>query len=593
MTDRLHDTVSVAEYLAIRLRQLGVDHLFGVPGDFNLLLLEALEEADGPAWIGTANELGAAYAADGYARERGFGAVLTTYGVGELSAINGIAGSFSEQVPVLQITGSPASTAAREGRLLHHTLLDGDFGHFERAYAEVTVAGTTLGSGEGDGSARGLGAGAQIDAVLEAMLDAHRPGYLSIPEDLVHEPVAAAPLQRPLAPRPSDPRAVAALARRLEERLGAARGVAILVGAGAQRVGAAGALVGVAEAAGLPVATLSDAVGLIDADHPLARGVYAGALGDDAAREAIESADLVLAVGAVFSDLLTGGFSTAIEPHAIVHVDVASTRIGDERFAVALPDALALLHHLTSPADEAFGDLSATTALRSPHAPEGREPEPEGREPEPEGREPEPDEDPRGPLTQEQLWRRFAAALPAGHTIVTDVGTAFFGIVGETLPPDTALHSQPLWSAIGYALPAGLGTALAQPDRRTIVLTGDGAAQMTVQELGTMLRHGVHPIVLLVDNDGYTIERAIRGPEAAYNDIARWDWPLLVRGLGGDAERVRLLDATTASELDAALRVAHATSDRLVFLRVRTDRQDLPRTLRDFSGRVARRAVPS
>src|SRR3954447_2714498 len=96
-------TVTVGQYLATRLVQLGAHHVFGLPGDFNLSLLDQMATVEGFHWVGSTNELNAAYAADSYARvRRGIGALVTTFGVGELSAINGVAGSYSEDVPVVQ-----------------------------------------------------------------------------------------------------------------------------------------------------------------------------------------------------------------------------------------------------------------------------------------------------------------------------------------------------------------------------------------------------------------------------------------------------------------------------------------------------------
>src|SRR5690349_19865850 len=113
-------TVTLAEYLGRRLLECGVAHVFGVPGDFNLTLLDHMATVDGLAWVGSPNELGAGYAADAYARSRGLAAMVTTYGVGELSALNAVAGSAAEDVPVVHIAGSPSTAAVSTGRLVHH-----------------------------------------------------------------------------------------------------------------------------------------------------------------------------------------------------------------------------------------------------------------------------------------------------------------------------------------------------------------------------------------------------------------------------------------------------------------------------------------
>jgi pyruvate decarboxylase len=103
-------TIKLAEYLLTRLHQLGVRSMHGVPGDYNLRLLDEVEDF-GMHWVGNCNELNAGYAADGYARINGLGALITTFGVGELSAINAITGAFAERVPVVQVVGTPARLA--------------------------------------------------------------------------------------------------------------------------------------------------------------------------------------------------------------------------------------------------------------------------------------------------------------------------------------------------------------------------------------------------------------------------------------------------------------------------------------------------
>ena len=165
---------TVAEYLLIRLKEIGVDHLFGVPGDFVLGFFNQVLKSE-IKYVGTCNELNAAYAADGYARIRGVGAFATTYGVGELSALNGVAGAFAERVPVVAITGSPATMLFRTRPLLHHTL--GDYQIPLRMYEKITVAATQLVSGET--------APAEIDRVMLACLTHQQPVYISIPADVV------------------------------------------------------------------------------------------------------------------------------------------------------------------------------------------------------------------------------------------------------------------------------------------------------------------------------------------------------------------------------------------------------------------------
>jgi TPP-dependent 2-oxoacid decarboxylase len=567
-----NDTVTVAEYLATRLHQLGVDELFGVPGDFNLALLDALHQLDGPRWVGTANELGAAYAADGYARERGLGALLTTYGVGELSALNGIAGSYAEQVPVLHIVGAPRTRATVEALPLHHTLLDGDFGHFQRAAAELSCTQALLDAGADPA--------AQIDHVLQTILDTSLPGYLSVPEDLVTHPVDARRLATAPAPTPSDPAALTRLADRAGRLLATARSVVVLAGSGVSRARAELALRVLAQDTGVPVATLLDAKGVIGEDDPGCLGVYQGALGAKATREAVEHADVLICVGMRMSDALSGAFTAALERPARIELGLDHAIVDGEPIErIRLLDGLATLR--TALAVATAADDDAADELVRALEPRRAGAEPQGAV----------IGDPDAPLSHAVLWPTLATILSARNTVVADIGTAYLGIAAETLPGGARLVGQAIWGSIGYALPATLGIALADPERRPVLLTGDGAAQMTIQELGTLARMHCHPVVLLVDNRGYTIERVVGAPQAGYHDIAAWDWPALTHALADGSEVPLVLQATTGRELLRALRTAQAHPERLVLVQAHLDPQDVPQRLRELFGGLAVSAV--
>ncbi len=178
----MQSTYTIADYLVDRLAGCGIDHMFGVPGDYNLQFLDHVIDHPRLCWVGCANELNAAYAADGYARVHGAGALLTTYGVGELSALNGVAGSFAEYVPVLHIVGAPGTASQQRGEMLHHTLGDGDFGHFFEMSIPLSVARAKLTASN---------ACQEIDRVLREMLTERRPAYLMLPADVAKAPATA------------------------------------------------------------------------------------------------------------------------------------------------------------------------------------------------------------------------------------------------------------------------------------------------------------------------------------------------------------------------------------------------------------------
>jgi len=169
--------------------------------------------------------------------------------------------------------------------------------------------------------------------------------------------------------------------------------------------------------------------------------------------------------------------------------------------------------------------------------------------------------------------------------VLADQGTSFYGMAGHRLASGVTFIGQPLWGSIGYTLPAALGAGLAERDRRTVLLIGDGAAQLTVQELGAFAREGLAPVVVVVNNDGYTVERAIHGQSAYYNDIVGWRWTDLPRVLG--AHNVLAVRVTTYGELDDAMAAAAAARDRMVLIEAVVPRMDIPPLLNELAQSAA------
>ncbi|MTE12937.1 alpha-keto acid decarboxylase family protein [Nocardia aurantiaca] len=551
----------VGDYLLDRLRELGVTEIFGVPGDFNLQFLDHVIAHPDIRWIGSANELNAGYAADGYARLRGIGAVVTTYGVGELSAVNAIAGSYAEHVPVVHIVGVPAKDIQANHRVIHHTLGDGDFHHFRRIAAEVTCAQADLGAAD---------ACQEIDRVLNSVRVQRRPGYLMLATDTARVEVSRPAM--PLAP-PADFSSVgarAAFAQAAREFLSGRR-VAVLADIFVDRVGATDrlrTLVGPASghSQGLPHATLAWGKTVVDESAPNFLGVYTGAASPPQIRAAVEDAERLVTVGVQYTDSITAGFSHRIDPRRTIDIGPERTVIGGvDAFApLSLTAALEILTGI-APEFTAPATIPAPTTTPPVELPAAET-----------------------PLTQAALWPLVAEALGNNNIVVADQGSAFFGLATLRMPTGITFLGQPLWGSIGYALPAALGAGIACPDRRAVLVIGDGAAQLSIQELGTWIRERMNGVIILVDNDGYAIERAIHGPAAPYNDIAPWRWSELPHAFGGDAESVLTLRATTVGGLRHCLKAATDEQDRLVFLHVVTGATDYPPLVTDIASALTR-----
>lgn len=540
----MQTSYTVADYLLDRLADCGVDHLFGVPGDYNLQFLDHVIAHPALRWVGCANELNAAYAADGYARVQGCGALLTTYGVGELSALNGVAGSFAEYVPVLHIVGAPCTGSQQRQELLHHTLGDGKFDHFRQMSAPISVA---------QGVLTVRNATDEIDRVLTEMIKHRRPGYLSLPAD-----VAKAPTSRPvnaltLTDTAINDGQIERFTRAVRDLLQPCRRVSLLADFLALRFGLQETLRDWMAQTPIPHASLLMGKGLFDEQQPGFVGIYSGVASLSQTRESIEDAEAILCIGTRFTDTTTAGFTHKIPDKKSISIQPFAARVG-ERWFSGIPMAQAT-QALIAVSHELSAKWRTETRCMAPLAP--------GK---------------AGELTQARFWQTLQKHLQPGDIILGDQGTAAFGVAALKLPSDASLIVQPLWGSIGFTLPAAFGAQTARPTRRVVLIVGDGAAQLTIQELGSMLRDGLRPLILLLNNDGYTVERAIHGPEARYNDISLWNWTQLPQALNLDSQ-AQCWRVTESVQLDEVL-AKTAQIERLTLVEVVLPKQDIPDLLR-------------
>jgi alpha-keto-acid decarboxylase len=551
VTDPASDAdYTVGDYLLDRLAELGVSEIFGVPGDYNLEFLDHIVAHPAIRWVGSTNELNAGYAADGYGRLRGMSAVVTTFGVGELSLANAIAGSYAEHVPVVHIVGGPSKDAQGTRRALHHSLGDGDFEHFFRISREITCAQTNL---------MPATACREIDRVLIEVREQKRPGYILMSTDVARFPTEppGAPLPRPTGG--TSPRALSLFTQAAATMIGDHQ-LTVLADLLVHRLQAVDELEALLAADVVPHATLMWGKSLLDESSPNFLGIYAGAASAERVRTAIEEAPVLVTAGVVFTDMVSGFFSQRIDPARTIDVGQYQSSVADEVFAPLEMDAA--LRALTT--------ILTRRGITSPPvaAPPASPPAPT----------PARDE----PLTQQMVWDRLCYALTPGNVVLADQGTSFYGMADHRLPQGVTFIGQPLWGSIGYTLPAAVGAAVAHPERRTVLLIGDGAAQLTVQELGIFFREGLSPVIVVVNNDGYTVERAIHGKTAPYNDIVGWNWTQLPKALG--VANHLAFRAQNYGELDDALTAAAQHRDRMVLVEVVLPRLEIPPLLAQLVG---------
>src|SRR5499427_5842373 len=310
------------EFLLRRLQEVGVRHIFGVPGDYNLEFMQQLEDRAAPAWVGNCNELNASYATYAYARINGLGALIVTHGVGALSAINGIAGAYSEHVPVICISGSIPLRAVQRGDLMHHTLADREKGNFCRMFAEVTVAQARLFPDN---------AVAEIDRLILTAWRRKLPVYLELPSDISYLEIEVPESPLKLEMIPSEQESLKDCTGMILERLNAAKSPAFLLDLDAIRFGVSGQVMELAERFRMQVATLNCAKGAVPESSPQFVGTYAGIASSPAAREAVEGSDCLLTLGYRRVETTVGFFTDKL-PASAVHLYSTSVDTADKNY---------------------------------------------------------------------------------------------------------------------------------------------------------------------------------------------------------------------------------------------------------------------
>lgn len=579
------ETIKLAHYLFTRLRQLGVGSVHGVPGDYNLTLLDYVEPS-GLHWVGNTNELNAGYAADGYSRVKGVGALITTFGVGELSAINAIAGAYTELAKVIHIVGTPRRQQQESRSDIHHTMLDGDYGHFAKMAEHVTKAQANL--------LDPRTAPQLIDDTIQQCLIHSRPVYIQVPVDMVAVQVSAERLKAPITIPSSTSATEADKALSLiSERAQASQRPMILIDGESGPYGILQELHELVKQTGWPTWITSFAKGTIDETLPNVHGVWQGAYSTQEEQDYIKSADLILCFGPHFSNTNTYLYTTIPNPDKTIHFKATSVHSGKDVFRdlPSKPFLASLLSKLDLPSLQSKASAFKAPTKEVPSTPAGDL-----------------------PISQDKFYTTLGSRLlRPGDIIMGETGTPGYGIRDMALPPNVLCFKPITWLSIGYMLPAAQGAALAQrelhntrdpstPSRhlpRTILIIGDGSFQMTVQELSTIIRESLNVLIFLINNDGYTIERCLHGHDALYNDIAAWNYldaPAFFgasTGASGEAAsgtgtyRAVTRKARTWKELDNALKAVAEEGSQLKqsglrMVEVFMEREDAPRALRDI-----------
>ncbi len=544
----MHRGLSIGEYLIQRLSAHGVRHVFGIPGDYVLGFYEQLQASELKI-VTTCDEQGAGFAADAYARVRGLGVVCITYCVGGLKVVNPVAGAFAEKSPVVVISGAPGMGEREKNPLLHHKVRE--FDTQRRVFEQITVAAAAL---ENPDTAFG-----EIDRVLHAAVRYKRPVYLELPRDLVAVP-GRGDHRAPEIHETSDPMVLREALAEAAALLNAAKQPVVLADVEVHRFGLQDDVLKLIERLNIPVAATILGKSVLNEQHPLYLGIYEGAMGRDDVREYVEASDCVLLLGAFMTDINTGIYTAKLDPAKSISATSERLAIRYHTFEnVRFKDFVRGLLR---------ADLRRHETSAHPQPPQPREFLPERR---------------GDKVTIARLFERVNEFLTDQTLVVADVGNALFGACDLLIRHRTEFLGPAYYASMGFAVPAALGAQMARPELRPLVLVGDGAFQMTGMELSTIARHGLNPVIIVLNNAGYGTERHIH--DGPFNDVLAWQYHRLPELLG--VGRAFLVE--TEEQLDAALDAAAKHTESYCLLDVHLDPMDHSAAMGRLAARLAER----
>ncbi|KAJ5637901.1 Polyketide synthaseenoylreductase [Penicillium lividum] len=511
---------NIGTFLASRLEEIGIQDYFVVPGDFNLTLIDQILKNRNLRMVGCCNELNAGYAADGYARSSPARAavVFVTFMVGGLSLLNAIAGAYSERLRVIVVSGAPPSDTFGQDCLIHHTTGLKERDQAIRMFETVTTASVRLDLKEDPAFV--------LDQALLRCLEDSLPIYIELPVNLAEY---SCDVPRPLILR----RPQVSLPSVLQDALDLftsywqeAQSPIILVGPFARHDLTRDALLSFIEKLGCPVFCQPDAKSLVPEEHPQFQGTFWGLISDPACLDIMMDADLWVGIGTRLSD-----YNLVKDPTPSM-LDIGLHHLRSPTGTLIGPATMAdLSEHIVFSGLTGYCMVTHCSATHVEKPPNGINMQSSVSQ----------------PLTRAGILKAIQSLLQPNDTLIAETGDSWFNAQMIKLPPGVDYQMQMLYGSIGWSLPATLGSQLARPEGRSVLMIGDGSFQMTAQELSTMIRLKTNSVIFIFNNMGYKIEVRLSRPtwdqeliirnyqsaihEGPYNYISNWNYALFAETL--------------------------------------------------------------
>ena len=527
--------VTVADYLVKKLKFLGIKNVFGLPGDYNFNILDAIIKDDEINWVNSTNELNASYSSDGYARINGYGAVVTTYGVGELSAINGIAGSMAENVPVIHIAGVPKTSFIEKNIIVHHNFSNPNYYLFENAYKNVVETTAYLNFEN---------AKKEIDRVFNVFVNEKKPVYIAIPVDVCEFLIDDDGFDK-IEYKKSDEKALNETVSEIISLIEKAKNPIIFFDYLCKRYNLKNEIKEFINKTNMKFGTFLMGKGIIDETNPNFTGVNGGNLSSFVQNE-IKKSDLIITAGYLNADLNTGGFS-AFEKEIDIEIRKNETIIKGKVYKnVLLQDVILKLNEKITKTFEKNDFKQIKKKINE-----------------------------KGKIKVDDILPLIETVLDEDDIFTMETG--LFSLSGSflNLKKNVEYLSQTLWGSIGWATPALFGAMMADNKKCHIMFTGEGAHQLTIQEMANFFEYDLKPVIFVLNNNGYTVERVLsKDPDDKFNNITNWNYPKLIEGFSNNKDYFIKTVSTLESFIKTIDEIKKLKGKKLCYVEIMTDKKD-------------------
>ncbi|UJF18719.1 thiamine pyrophosphate-dependent enzyme [Vibrio sp. SS-MA-C1-2] len=505
--------ITISDYLLTRLKELNVNKAFGIPGDYVLPFFDRLIDGEhGVEHVLSRNELNGTYAADGYAKVNGFGAMAVTFGVGSLSTVNAVAGAYSDDTPLIVICGAPATPVLNTptDKLYHH-VVGNDFDTSLKVFENITIASERIMTAES--------APVIIDTMLRKAYQMKKPIYLELPYDIQTTMIDAPTSELDLMLNQSSQHNLNIALDAAKSIIMASKTRSIVTGHQLQREEMIDEGLQLVERLNAAVATtFTCKIGVFE-DHPNAVGIYMGKVCEPYTNEMVEGADVAITLGVSNNEFDTGVFSSEIGHEEGKHrITIEQNRVVIDQTVydnVFLREFLPQL--LDSLVDVTKGVLNLEDRRKFAFEHKDKF------------------EATDAALTIDRLFIQFSNYLKPGDLFYADTG-GFINSSQAEFPSDIVMHGCGNWGSLGAGFGMFCGAVFTEKadTSRLVTIQGEGAFNMSAQELSNLIEYKKDAVIFILDNSGYGAERAIHpGKQRSYNDIPVWNYEELGVAFGG------------------------------------------------------------